>query len=128
MQKTPIRDYRDLIVWQKAMDLAEASEKVCAALPTRASNVVSQIRRAALSIPSNIAEGNGRFSRVEYIRHLSIANGSLKELESDLHFVGRVYGRTKTLEAALQLATEVGKLLAGLVRALRGKEKVTIPK
>jgi len=123
MQKAPIRDYRDLIVWQKAMDLAVACEKVCVELPSRASSVATQIRRAAVSIPANIAEGNGRFSRPDYIKHLSIANGSVKELETHLEFSARAYGRTAAIELALKLAVEVSRLLAGLVRALRGKRK-----
>jgi four helix bundle protein len=123
MQKAPIRDYRDLIVWQKAMDLALACEKVCVELPARASSVATQIRRCAVSIPANIAEGNGRFSRGDYLRHLSIANGEVKELETHLEFAARAYGRTAAIEAALKLAVEVSRLLAGLVRALRGKGK-----
>jgi four helix bundle protein len=125
MQKAPIRDYRDLIVWQKAMDLAVACEKVCVELPARASSVATQIRRAAVSIPANIAEGNGRFSRLDYIKHLSIANGSVKELETHLEFSARAYGRTVAIEVALKLAVEVSRLLAGLVRALRGRTKGT---
>ena len=123
MHKAPIRDYRDLIVWQKAMDLAVACEKVCVELPARASSVATQIRRCAVSIPANIAEGNGRFSRPDYLKHLSIANGSVKELETQLEFSARAYGRTAAIEAALKLAVDVSRLLAGLVRALRGKNK-----
>jgi four helix bundle protein len=125
MHKAPIRDYRDLIVWQKVMDLAVGCEKVCVELPARASSVATQIRRCAVSIPANIAEGNGRFSRGDYLRHLSIANGEVKELETHLEFAARAYGRTAAIEAALKLAVEVSRLLAGLVRALRGKGKAT---
>jgi four helix bundle protein len=125
MQRAPIRDYRDLIVWQKGMDLALTCEKVCVELPARASSVATQIRRCAVSIPANIAEGNGRFSRGDYLRHLSIANGEVKELETHLEFAARAYGRTAAIEAALKLAVEVSRLLAGLVRALRGKGKAT---
>jgi four helix bundle protein len=123
MQKAPIRDYRDLIVWQKAMDLAIGCEKVCVELPSRAASLATQIRRASISIPANIAEGNGRFSRGDYLRHLSIANGEVKELESHLEFAARAYGRTAAIDTALKLALEVSRLLAGLVRALRGKGK-----
>ena len=127
MEKTRIRDYRDLIVWQKAMDLAVASEKVCAQLPGRANHLASQMRRAAGSIPANIAEGNGRFSRPEYLRHLSIANGSVRELETHLELAARNYGRTPNIAAALELTLEVSKLLAGLVRALKGKSRAPAP-
>ena len=122
----PIRDYRDLIVWQKAMELGIACERVCTELPTRASALVTQIRRAALSIPANIAEGNGRFSRPDYLKHLSIANGSTRELETHLEFARRVCGETESIKTALRLALDVTRLLGGLVRALRGRKK-TIP-
>jgi four helix bundle protein len=123
MQKPAIRDYRDLIVWRKAMDLAVGREKVCVELPATASSLATQFRRCAVSIPANIAEGNGRFSRGDYLRHLSIANGEVKELETHLEFSARAYGRTAAIEAALKLAVDVSRLLAGLVRALRGKGK-----
>ena len=103
MEKARIRDYRDLIAWQKAMDLAVMTEKVCAQLPGRASHLATQMRRAAASIPANIAEGNGRFSRLEYIRHLSIANGSVRELETHLELAARNYGRTENVLVALGL-------------------------
>ena len=126
MEPPPIRDYRDLIVWQKAMDLAVTVERVCVQLPTAAYHLAAQMRRAAASIPANIAEGNGRFSRPEYLRHLSIANGSVRELETQLELSARNYGRTSNIIAALGLTLEVSKLLGGLVRALKGKGKATI--
>jgi four helix bundle protein len=127
MEKPRIRDYRDLLVWQKAMDLAVAVEKICDQLPLRAASLKSQMRRSAGSIPANIAEGNGRFSRHDYIRFLGIANGSVRELETHLEMAARTYGRTENIEAGLRLALDVVRLLAGLVRALRGKEKSPIP-
>jgi four helix bundle protein len=121
MSATPIRDYRDLLAWQKAQDLALLCEDVSDELPAAATNLTLQIRRAVNAVHANIAEGNGRFSRPDYLRHLSIANGSLRELESHLHFAVRRYGRTAATDGALELATLVAKLLAGLVRSLRGK-------
>jgi four helix bundle protein len=85
------------------------------------------MRRAAGSIPANIAEGNGRFSRQEYLRHLSIANGSVRELETHLELAARNYGRTANIETALELALEVCRLLGGLVRALKRQGKATVP-
>jgi four helix bundle protein len=123
VSKTLIRDYRDLLVWQKAIELALVCEELCDALPKKASHLALQIRRAANSVHSNIAEGNGRFSTPDYLRHLSISNASLKELESDLYFTKRRYPDIKTTETALQLALTVAKLLGGLVRSLRKKEK-----
>ena len=114
MEKKPIRDYRDLIAWQRAMDLAVACERVSGELPPRAAILATQIRRAAGSVHANIAEGNGRFSRPDYVRFLSIANGSVKELESHLTFAARAYARTAALDAALRLSAEVSRLLTGL--------------
>ena len=84
------------------------------------------MRRAAGSIPANIAEGNGRFSRPEYLRHLSIANGSVRELETHLELSARNYGRAANIETALGLTLDVSRLLGGLVRALKGKGKATM--
>jgi len=78
-----IHDDKDLIVWQKGMDLAEQVYLLSAEYPkSEIYGLVSQIRRAVVSIPSNIAEGHGRYSDNEFVRFLSIANGSLKEVET----------------------------------------------
>jgi four helix bundle protein len=123
MTSPRIRDYRDLLAWQKAIELAIACDEVCDELPPQASHLSQQIRRAANSVHSNIAEGNGRFSRADYLRHLSIANGSLRELESDLHFTSRRFGENPTLLRKLELSLTVAKLLGGLVRSLRPARK-----
>lgn len=122
-----VRDYRDLLAWQKAMDLVIVVEKVCDQLPTKASSLGAQMRRSAASIPANIAEGNGRFSRPEYIRFLGIANGSVRELETQLEIAARTYGRTANIDTAQKVTLDVVRLLAGLVRALKGKGKAPIP-
>ena len=81
-----IRSYRDLKVWERAMDLVVASYKFTELLPkSEAYGLVPQIGRAAVSIPANIAEGHGREHLGEYLHHLSVANGSLMELET--HFL-----------------------------------------
>src|SRR4051812_13134495 len=97
-----IRDYRDLLAWQKAVDLAIEVDIVCDALPTKVSYLRLQMRRAANSVYSNIAEGNGRFSRTDYLRFLSDSHASLREVESNLYFVSRRYGRTRHTEAGLR--------------------------
>jgi len=94
-------------------------DDLCAVLPGHLQPIVSQIRRAANSVHSNIAEGNGRFSRPDYLRHLSIANGSLRELESNLHYLSRSSHRPARIEEALALCHLCTKLLAGLIRSLR---------
>jgi four helix bundle protein len=121
MAKDPIRDYRDLLAWQQAIELALLCEAVCEELPRHAWWLRSQIRRAANSVHSNIAEGNGRFSLPDYLRHLSMSNASLRELESHLIFVSRKYTRISATRAARELSPIVAMLLAGLVRSLRRK-------
>lgn len=84
-QQPKITSYRDLVVWTRAMDVVEACYKLTRLLPqSEMYGLSSQIRRAAVSIPANIAEGHGRRNLGEYLQHLSIANGSLKELETRL--------------------------------------------
>ena len=85
-----IRTYRDLLVWQKAVDVAVAVLRFSSRLRTPPVYALAdQLRRAALSVPANIAEGHGRRSRGDYIRFLSIANGSLRELETHLLIAGK---------------------------------------
>jgi four helix bundle protein len=82
--------------------------------------LTSQIRRAAVSIPANIAEGHGRRHLGEYIQHLSIANGSLKELETHLLIAGRLrYVQGEEINRALEDCAEIGKMLSGLIQKLR---------
>jgi four helix bundle protein len=102
------------------MDLVELSYRITRKLPSEEKyGLVSQIRRAAVSVPANIAEGYGRRRRGDYLQHLSIANGSLKELET--HFlICRCLGHLPQadIEPTLELAGEVGKMLGSMVRRL----------
>ena len=116
----PIRDYRDIIAWQRAQDLAVLVDEICEKLPRRAWKLAEQMKGAANSVHSNIAEGNGRFSVADYLRHLGMSNASLNELESDLLFLEKRYQRPET-KKALELTVAVRKPLAGLVRSLRRK-------
>src|SRR5688500_1847747 len=86
-----VESYRDLRLWQAAMDLGVESYRVGELMPSRERfGLVAQIRRAAVSIPANIAEGHGRLRRGEYLHHLSIARGALKELETLLALAERL--------------------------------------
>ena len=82
-ERRPVRNYRDLVAWQKGMNLAERTYAVTAGFPdTEKFGLVSQMRRAAVSVPANIAEGFGRFRKAEFRRFLEIAIGSLFELQT----------------------------------------------
>ena len=99
-----IRSYRDLQVWQKAMDLAKQCYQATRTFPSEERfGLTSQIRRAVVSVPSNIAEGHGRAHTKEYLNHLSMAKGSLVELETLLLLSQRV-GFLKEPQLALRLA------------------------
>jgi four helix bundle protein len=119
----PIRDYRDLVAWKRAMDLALVVDAVCGKLPRHEWKTAAQMRESSKSVYRNIAEGNGRFSIPDYLRCLGLSNGSLNELESDLEFVVRRYPAISEAPGALTTATEVRKPLWGLIKALRKKLK-----
>jgi four helix bundle protein len=106
------------------MDLAVEAYRVTDCLPhAERFGLRDQARRAAVSIPANIAEGVGRGTTPEFIRSLFISNGSLKELETDLELGRRLefYGDAEAREA-FRLAEEVGKLIGALIRSLRRRE------
>jgi four helix bundle protein len=115
------RNYRDLIAWQKAMDLADAVYEVSGSWPQhQLFELTTQAQRAALSVPSNIAEGQGRGSRADFRRFLDIAHGSLCELETQLTMAHRRrFIDRATHDRLLDQSAEVGRLLNGLLRRLR---------
>lgn len=121
--KTQVRSYRDLQVWQRAMDLVVRSYKLTSVLPRNETyGLASQIQRAATSIPANIAEGHGREHLGDYLHHLSIANGSLMELETHILVASRLsYLSQEEADQLLTLTGTVGRMLAGLIRALKTK-------
>jgi four helix bundle protein len=114
------RNYRDLIVWQKAMDLVEGVYRITRSFPQEELYALtSQVRRAAVSIPSNIAEGQGRGGSKELGHFLRVAHGSLCELETQLLIAQRLaYLSAGELAPQMELAAEVGRLLHGLARSL----------
>jgi four helix bundle protein len=106
------------------MDLAEVCYKLTNLLPrSEIYGLSSQIRRAAVSIPANIAEGHGRRNLGEYLQHLSIANGSLKELETHLLIATRLnYFAANEVASALESCAEIGRMLSGLLQKLRQRK------
>ena len=119
--------YRDLLVWESAMGLVAEAYRVTAGFPKEEKyGLVQQLRRAAVSVPSNIAEGHGRDHLGDYLRHLSIANGSLMELETQILIAGRMgYVSTDDQAKVLAQAGRVGQLLSGLTRALKKRNPRT---
>jgi four helix bundle protein len=115
-----VRSYRDLKVWEKSMDLVVESYRVSRLLPkTEMFGLISQIQRAAVSVPANIAEGHGRDHLGDYLRHLSIASGSLMELETHMLIITRLYIPMHEVERALDMVREVDRMLSGLTKRLK---------
>ena len=111
-----INSHRDLVVWQKAMDLAEVAHRLARHLPRpEATAIVFQMTRAAVSVPANIAEGHARGGRKSYANFLTIARGSLMELQTYLLLAARLgYLDVKQSGPALDLVAEISKMLTVL--------------
>ena len=110
-------NYRDLVVWQKAMDLADAVYEVLNFLPAEEIYALgTQMRRAAVSVPSNIAEGRGRQTTKDLKGFLAIARGSCYELETQLIIcLRRGYLTKLQVQRVLSLCDEVGRMLTGMI-------------
>ena len=121
-----IRDYRDLTVWKEAMDIAEQVYLFTRAFPREEMfGMTSQMRRAAVSIPANIAEGFGRAQRRTFIQFLRIAQGSLKELETHVILCVRIGLLSQEQSAELNTRCErLGKRLVSFIRSLDRSEAV----
>ena len=113
--------YRDLLVWQKAMTVVQDIYRASASWPKEEQyGITNQLRRAAVSVPANIAKGQGRTGVKEFLHHLSIANGPLHETETlRLVALGLHDIDAATCQALLARTEEVGRLLGGLIRRLR---------
>ncbi|MGD0221285.1 MAG: four helix bundle protein [Terriglobia bacterium] len=115
-----VKCYRDLKVWEKAMELVVESYRVSRLLPkTEMFGITSQIQRATVSIPANIAEGHGREHLGDYLHHLSIARGSLMELETHMLIITRLYIPMDEVKRALEMVREVDRMLSGLTKSLK---------
>jgi four helix bundle protein len=111
-----LQSYRELIVWQKGMDFVTCVYELTAGFPdTEKYGLISQMRRAAVSVPTNVAEGYGRHHRGDYLRFVSIARGSVCELETLLILAGRLgFASREELQSPWRLLQEVGKMLRAL--------------
>ncbi|MGA7501516.1 MAG: four helix bundle protein [Isosphaeraceae bacterium] len=115
-----VRHYQELIVWQKAMDLVLLVYGATSGFPQKeVFGLTNQLRRAAVSIPSNIAEGQGRKTTRDFVHYLSISNGSLQELETQVILASRLnYIDEVQQTEILDRSAEVGRLINGLKKSL----------
>jgi len=116
-----IKSYQDLIVWQKAMDLVMSVYKLTEDFPkSEIYGITSQMRRSAVSIPSNIAEGSRRSSRKDFRHFLQNAYGSGAELETQIEIAKRMsFGKGLQYQNIDGILNEVMRMLNGLIRSLR---------
>jgi four helix bundle protein len=114
------RSYKDLVAWEKAMDLVTATYRSTARFPKEEQfGLTSQLRRAAVSIPSNIAEGQGRLSEKEFRYFLGQARGSLMEVETQLQIAKNLgYMEAEQTKELLESCAEVGRILNGLMASI----------
>jgi len=115
------KSYRELIAWQKAMKLAKAAYRISNELPRKeAYGLISQVQRAAVSVPCNIAEGHGRLTDLQFRHFLGNARGSLCELQTQVELAFDLdYISTETLREFMDKASEVARLINGLIASLR---------
>ena len=113
--------FRDLVAWQKAMDLVEMVYSITASFPAdERFGLTSQLRRCAVSIPSNIAEGQGRLTTRDWQHFLAQARGSVLELQTQLLLASRLrIGNQSDVDDALAHTEEVARLINGLLKASR---------
>ena len=115
------RSYRDLVAWQLAMDLVTEVYRVTKLFPVEERyGLTNQLRRAAVSVPSNIAEGQARFSAKQFHRFPGTARGSLVEIETQLEIAKNLGYLSRVQAAALLKSTaETGRVLNGLLAAIK---------
>ena len=116
-----VQSFRDLLVWQRAIQMCVAIYRLTNGFPRdELYGLTSQIRRAAVSVPSNIAEGHGRLSTGEYKQFLGMARGSNFELQTQLEIARALdFGDSKVIAEAESLSFEVGKMISGVLNALK---------
>lgn len=113
--------YKDLVVWQKAMDVVTEISKLSEGFPSReVYSLTNQIRRAAVSVPSNIAEGQAHHNHGEFVHFLRHSTGSLAELETQLTIAERLaYADHASVTKLLERVHEIGRMLSGLIASIK---------
>ncbi|HNR95192.1 MAG TPA: four helix bundle protein [Kiritimatiellia bacterium] len=124
-EKTPIKTYRDLHVWQDGVVFVTELYRLTRDFPREEMfGVVSQIRRAAISIPSNIAEGYGRRSSRDYVRFLQISMGSLFEIQTQLEIARNLeYLSSDTYESLYAMSRKIERMLSSLIRKIQERKE-----
>ena len=119
-----VSSYKDLIVWQKAMTFVTGTYKATGNFPASEQfGLTSQLRRSAVSVPSNIAEGYGRRSNGDFIRFLQIAMGSLFEVQTQLEIAHNLdFLSSTTYESLLMQSIEIEKMLASLIQKIKAQK------
>ena len=118
--KLAAKSFRDLVVWQRAMQLTVAAYRLTQKFPREEQyGLISQIRRSAVSVPSNIAEGQGRKSTGEFKQFLGIARGSNFEVQTQLEIARALkFGDSISIDEAEGMSHEVGKMIYGLLESI----------
>ena len=116
--------FKDLIAWRKAMDLVEEIYRLTNSFPPQENyRLVDQLRRAAVSVPSNIAEGQARYTKKDFRHFLRTAKGSVAEIETQILIAQRLgYIKQDSCERCIASIREVGRILAGLISSLEVDE------
>jgi four helix bundle protein len=121
-----VRSYRDLIAWQKSIDLVTIVYRCTQTFPKAETyGLVSQLRRAAVSVPSNIAEGHARLTTGEFRQFLGHALGSLTEIETQILIALKLgYTTSSEADALLQSTDEIGRVIRGLLQSITNKNPI----
>jgi four helix bundle protein len=124
-----VQSFRDLQVWQRSIQMSVSIYRLTKDFPReQIYGITSQMRRSAVSVASNIAEGNGRLNAGEYRQFLGIARGSNFELQTQLEIARALgYSDSRMLEDAEGLSFEVGKMISGMLNAIKDKEQAKRP-
>jgi four helix bundle protein len=124
MRTNRTRSYKDLVVWQKGIQLAKLVYGLTRSFPAEEKfGIVAQMRRAAVSVPSNIAEGQARHTTGEFIQFISHAGGSVAELDAQLIVcVELTFTRAEDADAAFELISELRRMLNALRRKLAARQ------
>lgn len=121
--------FKDVVAWQRAVEMTVEIYKLTSRFPdSERFGLTNQLRRASVSVPSNIAEGYGRSTKGEYVLFLGHARGSNSEVETQLTIAKALgFGAIASHERAEQLCSEVGRLIGSMMRSLRSKSLVPSP-